>query len=301
MIHESVDSVCRFFICQKYVRKGAVAVLVALDANGNRVVALDTTDKQAEYFCPKCGERVILKRGSVKIPHFAHEIKSDCTYGEGESQEHLEVKQWLYEYFKQRGIEAYPEFRQWDDIRPDVAVKIGGRWVGFEIQKSMISIEDIQDRMERNRNHGVSVLWILPQSMYDKMKNGNDFRLWKWQQYLMDLYDGTLFVYGNGSVHAIKCENAERYHDEYWFEGEWHGGYYYELQSTFNVVNDMVVFLEMNFECENKPKNKEYPPCMLYRLNYKASQDLKEQGLLIEDGVNVLAGLGVIESIGRGN
>lgn len=232
-------------------------MLVALDAQEQLVVAFNTKDKNADYFCPECGERVILKRGNIKIPHFAHAVNSHCSYGQGETQEHLEVKRYLYEYFRQRGIEVHLEFREWDDIRPDVAAKINDNWVGFEVQKSVIDISKIQERMRRNEEHGVYVIWILPQNMYDVIKDGKNFYLSDWQKYLMKLYYGNLYVYGDGNIHAIKCNKPlKRY-------------------SPFYATHDMVVDLLNDFKCRYKPEYYNLPSCHIYNLSWDGSQEQK--------------------------
>lgn len=37
-----------------------------------------TADRGNDYRCPVCKERVILKRGKIKVPHFAHKINEIC-------------------------------------------------------------------------------------------------------------------------------------------------------------------------------------------------------------------------------
>lgn len=37
-----------------------------------------TAEKSKNYFCPCCGEKVILKQGEIKTTHFAHKISDTC-------------------------------------------------------------------------------------------------------------------------------------------------------------------------------------------------------------------------------
>ena len=53
-------------------------MLFAIDKDGNRVYIKNTHVKQ-EYFCPECGERLVLKKGQVRTHHFAHPPHSECT------------------------------------------------------------------------------------------------------------------------------------------------------------------------------------------------------------------------------
>ena len=36
--------------------------------------------KNCKYYCPKCNHDVIFRNGKIKIPHFAHNKKSNCSY-----------------------------------------------------------------------------------------------------------------------------------------------------------------------------------------------------------------------------
>lgn len=254
-------------------------MLVAVTEAGKRIVSFKTTDedKKTKFYCPVCGEEVILKRGKHKIPHFAHKVKSDCTNGEGETREHLEVKQWLYNYFRSRGIYAVLESTKWGkDIRPDVAAYIKGRWVGFEVQRSNISEDAIDSRIERNNDHGISVMWILTESFYKNAKHGGRFRMRAQDKYLMQLNYGTLFVYGNNALHAMKAQKAES-----WIPlTDFGGGYYKTLKATYYCTHDSEIDLlndclpQRHEAYENK--HCCLPECTLYGLNYNKSKNLDE-------------------------
>ena len=53
------------------------------------VLATEVQQEDGPFYCPACRERVIVKKGWVKAPHFAHLPDADCSsIGEGESDEH---------------------------------------------------------------------------------------------------------------------------------------------------------------------------------------------------------------------
>jgi competence CoiA-like predicted nuclease len=52
-------------------------VPVALD-NNRSLIKPESAEKGNNYFCPACGEPVILKKGDVRVPHFAHKISETC-------------------------------------------------------------------------------------------------------------------------------------------------------------------------------------------------------------------------------
>ena len=64
-------------------------VPLALDARRALVDAEVATLERGPFLCPSCRMEVTLKRGPVKVAHFAHKPDTDCT---GESIEHATAK-----------------------------------------------------------------------------------------------------------------------------------------------------------------------------------------------------------------
>ena len=71
----------------------------ALDA-ANQVVSPYTAPRRALYTCLHCHERVTLRRGQVRVPHFAHRPDSQCT-ASYESLEHSAFKKLLAQGMRQ--------------------------------------------------------------------------------------------------------------------------------------------------------------------------------------------------------
>lgn len=136
------------------------------------VISLDCTNKTLEYRCPECGERVILKRGTKKVPHFAHEAHAACL-NSGESIHHIRAKAWLFDHLRKddRVEEVDAECTRWPGIRPDVAYKLKNRdfWVGVEFQRSGISDLDIVDRCSRYKENGVYIMWCVTEDVFHKV------------------------------------------------------------------------------------------------------------------------------------
>src|SRR5271156_4035586 len=59
------------------------------------VCALDAEDKSLNYKCKWCDSAMVLKRGQIKIAHFAHKPNADCPYHKPESEMHLRMKGWI--------------------------------------------------------------------------------------------------------------------------------------------------------------------------------------------------------------
>lgn len=47
--------------------------------DSQKICKPDTAPKGEKYYCPGCGEEVILRRGEVKVAHFAHKSGTNCT------------------------------------------------------------------------------------------------------------------------------------------------------------------------------------------------------------------------------
>lgn len=58
---------------------------------GSSICAKDAT-KGEQYFCPNCDQAVVLHKGQVRIAHFQHKKKGDCTHGVGETETHRQLK-----------------------------------------------------------------------------------------------------------------------------------------------------------------------------------------------------------------
>ncbi|GKV67574.1 hypothetical protein NCCP2716_00720 [Sporosarcina sp. NCCP-2716] len=136
---------------------------IILDASRSREqLKLWRTDRT--FHCPQCKERVILKVGTVRIPHFAHLSDSDCrsSFSEGESADHLMGKQLLYTLFsrlgKQPELEPFlPELSQ----RPDLLIRHGDQAAAIEFQCSRIAPDLQQSRSAGYESIGMAPIWML--------------------------------------------------------------------------------------------------------------------------------------------
>lgn len=128
-------------------------MLICIDANGNRIQAR-YSHGPADYLCPECNERLMLKAGRVKVPHFAHFSESGCRYGEGESVLHRQMKTEVGDLFERFNPQF--EVRFGVDRRADIVI---ARTV-IECQVSPITIEEWNNRTWSYNDQGYSVLWI---------------------------------------------------------------------------------------------------------------------------------------------
>ncbi|WP_208558814.1 competence protein CoiA [Marinilactibacillus kalidii] len=138
-------------------------IIAKLD-NVTHVVASDgSLNRSSPMYCPSCGQRVYLKKGKLKIAHFAHFSKQECeSFSEGETAEHLKGKWKLFHSLKKQGyevaLEAYlPELKQ----RPDILLKTDTESIAIEYQCSMLPIDKMVERTENYLRNGYYPYWIL--------------------------------------------------------------------------------------------------------------------------------------------
>lgn len=119
--------------------------------------------QKESFFCPECGEQLILKIGSKRISHFAHKVGSECTERyEGETEYHLRGKILLYKWLDSLGLQPilepyYHEISQ----RPDISFVYGGVQFAIEYQCSIIPEELFMKRTSKYFQANMTPLWIM--------------------------------------------------------------------------------------------------------------------------------------------
>ena len=137
-------------------------MLTAL-SEGTRVYAAGA-EKGGDYRCPGCAAPMILRKGEVRIHHFAHRPEIACDWGVGETEAHLAAKLSLYNAFKDRSLRAEAEWivpHLGGDRRADVFIwEMGAGPVAIELQHSAIGLAEIAARTESYMAAGIAVIWL---------------------------------------------------------------------------------------------------------------------------------------------
>ncbi|MGE7602041.1 competence protein CoiA [Peribacillus sp. NPDC097675] len=124
---------------------------------------LTTLKDSTRYFCPCCKTEMIIKAGTIKVPHFAHKNNSSCqASSEPESSYHLTGKRSLYDWFVshnfQAKLEAYiPEIKK----RTDILVTVDEKHYAIEFQCAFISESEFNERTTAYLSKGIIPIWIL--------------------------------------------------------------------------------------------------------------------------------------------
>lgn len=125
------------------------------------VLARDAQKDEAPFVCPSCGTEVVLHKGNIKIHHFQHKPPVRCSRGEGESQLHLHIKLAIYDALRKEANVTDVEIeKEFGIARADVYAKINGFPVAIEVQKSILSVEDITRRTASYHSLNIAVLWV---------------------------------------------------------------------------------------------------------------------------------------------
>lgn len=135
--------------------------------NGRTKKELQQIRSQEKFYCPECGEEVIMKLGNKKIWHFSHLAAGSCQYEyDRESDYHLSGKLKLYYWLKKQGVNA--ELEKYDSImrqKPDIAFEWKGQKYAIEFQCSVIQPEIFEKRTNAYLQHGVTPIWIAAENL----------------------------------------------------------------------------------------------------------------------------------------
>jgi hypothetical protein len=135
--------------------------LTAQLSDGSVKIAKDVVKENGPFYCSFCNEEMILRKGMVKIPHFAHKQGSTCAYSTGETLEHEWAKLNLFMTAEKMGINAFIEKKLSDHVRADVLLDFGDQKVAVEFQKSGMSVEQCKQRLQKYEETGIPVIWIF--------------------------------------------------------------------------------------------------------------------------------------------
>ncbi len=146
----------------------------ALDKDGQRINAFDA-NREEKYICPICKQRVILKRGSINIDHFAHESNT-C-----EDHWNYDMSEWhkrMQNYFPKECQEVVVTYME-QKHRADVLVGD----IVIEFQYSPITSTEFEDRNQFFKNAGYRLAWVfnLSQVQCHMEQSPEKENLWSWK------------------------------------------------------------------------------------------------------------------------
>jgi competence protein CoiA len=165
-------------------------------SDGHIVTAYLASKTNAPFFCPVCGDEVILKTGSTKVNYFAHRNPLVCRFDANESAEHRRCKLEIYQaLLRQPNVEKAAMEHPLGTNRPDVSAIINGVPVAIEIQISSLSIETIMQRTIQYAQKGIYVLWLL---LWTPKLNAKRYSPKLWEKWIHAAYFGRVYYWTEG-------------------------------------------------------------------------------------------------------
>lgn len=139
--------------------------LYAKDSNQNLIAASHAL-KQLDYFCLECGEKVRVKGGFHRHPHFFHlKLPASICKLQAKGFDHLEVQNYLIGLLPKG--EAFLEYPFAEVGRIADVVWLPQKIV-FEVQCSPISSGEIEQRNRDYSSLGFQVVWILHDKQFNQ-------------------------------------------------------------------------------------------------------------------------------------
>ena len=144
-------------------------MLYGCDDQDKRISAEDA-ERSGIYSCPVCGAKLVLKRGDINIPHFAHEKNSKC-----DSLLENKMTLWHIQHQMYFGSDEREVILQADGVKHIADVKTGN--VIIEFQHSPISYDDFKERSDFYRGFG-TIIWVF--DMKDKVDRIHTYVAYSW-------------------------------------------------------------------------------------------------------------------------
>ena len=140
-------------------------MIYALNDQNERINASKAV-KEKSYLCPnlECENReLILKKGRIRIPHFAHKSKKDCS-SEPESEAHISCKIYFQSLLDLDN--RFVEYYGIEGVRPDVLYD----QFALEIQCSPITVNEVKRRNKIYEKNGYIAIWIFLEDVFTSLK-----------------------------------------------------------------------------------------------------------------------------------
>lgn len=145
-------------------------MLIARDEQGDLFSLVDSYQREwlqtlraeKSFYCPVCSEPLLLKLGTKKCFHFAHQSLAHCkTFSEAETPIHIQGKKDLYEWLHGQGYPAEIEhYISAINQRTDVWLKHFPKNIPIEFQCSTLPLELLLERDRGYRTQDQRPIWI---------------------------------------------------------------------------------------------------------------------------------------------
>jgi len=169
--------------------------------NGINIIADEHTQRELNYYCPICNQAVILKRGYIKVAHFAHKIKSNCAGSGKETEWHLSGKKFIYDLAIEQGNKVELEVQLGNRRADALVITPAGIRIAYEFQRKDI-INNMIERTNDLMQHVNKVIWVIPWSVNEKISSRCHYKISMSnlmcfnQGYQIQTWDGQMLIRG---------------------------------------------------------------------------------------------------------
>jgi ribosomal protein L37AE/L43A len=212
-------------------------MLVSYSTEAQRVYAANAVKGQP-YYCPECGGELVVKQGRVKIWHFAHLRRSPECSSEGETVEHLQLKEYLYRTLHNQAWVTRCELEYsipGINRRADLYLEVTGTPIAIECQVSPLTVEKLGLKLTDYTQYGIHTIYVFHESKFPKPNEDNEAIIPTWIRELALLQLNRLCVYSprTDSFSPINLIPVQRYREPaYDYDGNPVGGYDETLIAT---------------------------------------------------------------------
>jgi hypothetical protein len=127
-------------------------MIIAINSKDQRIIA-DDANKLEKYRCPFCKTPVVLKSGSIKIHHFAHQTVLDCKNND------REMTEWHIDWQKSFGLENSEVIMSLGNHTRISDINIKN--IVVEFQHSPITYKEAKKRTVFYTQDGKKCFWIF--------------------------------------------------------------------------------------------------------------------------------------------
>lgn len=185
----------------------------AIDSSGNRI-HIDYSHVKNDYFCPNCGEKVILKKGNIRQHHFAHSATTRCS-----DSWHYDMSEWHINWQDKFPKENQEIVKNLNGMKHRADVLIEQCKTVIEFQHSTLDQDEFEDRNNFYNLLGYKVIWIFDEaeqyesSAIEKLENRENVYKWRRPRNTLNDYEvsSNVIIYLQLENEAIVNPTVQEY------------------------------------------------------------------------------------------
>ena len=170
-------------------------MFVAKDDNGKKI-HITNTENGADYFCPRCGEKLFLKKnGLYKAPHFSHYPGTMC-----KDSWHYDMSNWHFNWQNRFPVDCQEVDKRIGEQKHRADVLIEECKTVIEFQHSNLSKEEFEDRNNFYNELGYKVIWVF--DVVDQYENDKLF-----ESYIPRRGEAYQWKYAKSTFNGFQLDN----------------------------------------------------------------------------------------------